>query len=476
MIFAVGFKWYRPFRDHTQLEIAPITLLYGQNAAGKSSILKALLFLKQNLLSSSEVGEFTFTADLVDLGSARAMAHLHHTYEPTVISLSLLLKMPERLGGSDSKGGCLEIEFRLPHDEIDTQVRYKFLDLPGEPTLTWDLTTVDNSRRVFILNHESLPTYRELFGSVVTNAEGDDPTGGIDIYTRPVMRCVGMLPANQIGTFSGNFREFPRFRNADEAGTSGGADTIDWSWESFAAGKLRSLIRNEMNRVNHVGPARRMPARVEPHSLTAPGLLVALRQDETLRVRLNRQLSSLGVGYEVVSRRVDDSVLGEIHVLELRNIRSGVTTALTDVGYGISQILPVVLESNRPGNNLLLIEQPELHLHPRLQAELGDMFISGARGGTNTTFLVETHSEAIILRLLRRIREKRLPLSAVKVYYVDQDDDGVAGIKELRINEDGEFITTWPHGFFDERLRETIDNFTSLEEWLADPDADTEEF
>lgn len=189
-----------------------------------------------------------------------------------------------------------------------------------------------------------------------------------------------------------------------------------------------------------------------------PGLLVALRQDDVLRTRLNQRLASLGIDYEVVSRRVEDAVLGEIHSLELRNVKSGAVTALTDVGYGISQVLPIVMEAHRPGQSLLLIEQPELHLHPKLQAELADLFISTALGGARTNFLIETHSEAIILRLLKRIREGRLSHEAVRVIYVDQDSEGVSTAINLRIDEDGEFIDRWPSGFFDERIKELLDD------------------
>jgi len=83
MITSIGFRWFRSFRDQAEIELAPITLLYGQNSAGKSSVLKSLLFLKQNVGDTSENGEFSYTSRLVDLGSSRAMAYLHRSHEPT---------------------------------------------------------------------------------------------------------------------------------------------------------------------------------------------------------------------------------------------------------------------------------------------------------------------------------------------------------------------------------------------------------
>lgn len=462
MITSIGFRWFRSFRDQAELELAPITLLYGQNSAGKSSVLKSLLFLKQNVGDTSENGEFSYTSRLVDLGSSRAMAYLHRSHEPTSFNFVCMVKLPVELGGRENGDSRVEVGFHLPHDEIDSQVSYRFKDLPDEPTIMWDMSTVGESRRVWILKNDSLDAFRRLFGGVSSSVDGEDPTGGIDLWTRPVMSCIGMLPGIQIGTYSGSYREFPRFRSDGSTYRAALVPTSGWSWDAFAANGLRAAVADSLRRTIHIGPARRLLNRIEPSAMVAdpsdPGLLVALRQDDVLRTRLNQRLASLGIDYEVVSRRVEDSVLGEIHSLELRNVKSGAVTALTDVGYGISQVLPIVMEAHRPGQSLLLIEQPELHLHPKLQAELADLFISTALGGARTNFLIETHSEAIILRLLKRIREGRLSHEAVRVIYVDQDSEGVSTAINLRIDEDGEFIDRWPSGFFDERIKELLDD------------------
>ena len=131
----------------------------------------------------------------------------------------------------------------------------------------------------------------------------------------------------------------------------------------------------------------------------------------------------------------------------------------SDVGVGISQVVPIVvaaLDPERPG--ITAIEQPELHLHPKLAVELGDLFAHPIdRGGV---FLIENHSEHLILRLLRRIEETHggdlpegkppLQPDQVSVVYLSQTG-GEVQAKRLRIDETGEFIDRWPQGFFDER-------------------------
>ena len=134
----------------------------------------------------------------------------------------------------------------------------------------------------------------------------------------------------------------------------------------------------------------------------------------------------------------------------------------SDIGVGVSQILPVVvaaLDPNRPG--ITAIEQPELHVHPKIQVELGDLFAQRIdRGGV---FLIETHSEHLMLRLLRRIEETHgeelpegkppLKPDEVSVVFMEKVGSEVRAAR-LRIDETGEFKDRWPHGFFDERVDE----------------------
>jgi hypothetical protein len=157
--------------------------------------------------------------------------------------------------------------------------------------------------------------------------------------------------------------------------------------------------------------------------------------------------------------------------LLLRDLRNGTMVALQDVGTGISQILPILTAAYAAKDGLTAIEQPELHIHPRLQAELGDLFIESALGGNKNTFLIETHSEHLILRILRRIREttardfsawskelkKACPdgirIEDVAVLYVQPGEDG-SEVTELLVTKDGGFSKPWPDGFFEEQLKE----------------------
>jgi predicted ATPase len=125
------------------------------------------------------------------------------------------------------------------------------------------------------------------------------------------------------------------------------------------------------------------------------------------------------------------------------------------VGYGIGQLLPVIVQSLLTRDGLILIEQPEVHLHPRLQAEVADLLVDTVTSG-RAQLLVETHSEHLVLRLLRRVREGVLDPADLAILYVDLDDGGSAFVRRLGVDADGDLEDGWPGGFFDERLDEVL--------------------
>lgn len=149
--------------------------------------------------------------------------------------------------------------------------------------------------------------------------------------------------------------------------------------------------------------------------------------------------------------------------LVLVDERSETAVTHRDVGVGISQVLPVLAQAYAAENRIIAIEQPEIHLHPALQAELGDLFIESALGPRKNQFILETHSEHLILRLLRRIRETTdneieegkfaLRPQDVCVLYVEPNDQGCR-VCELPVTMDGDFRVPWPGGFFAERVTE----------------------
>ena len=172
---------------------------------------------------------------------------------------------------------------------------------------------------------------------------------------------------------------------------------------------------------------------------------------------------------QLFDRDADAEELSEGHVDKtvrrlLLDTGSSSLVLPSEVGAGISQIIPVVVAALEGGAGLCLVEQPEIHVHPAVQVGLGDLFLDATtRDGGRRTMIVETHSEHLILRLLRRIREttdKELPEGvraitpdSLSVLYVESHAEGVR-VRRLQVDERGEFVDSWPKGFFDERFAE----------------------
>lgn len=170
-------------------------------------------------------------------------------------------------------------------------------------------------------------------------------------------------------------------------------------------------------------------------------------EPSTLKLALDAWTRYLGVAHQIQIEIAGQSGVSW-QVVQMEGHRP---LPLTAVGVGVSQILPIlVMGLLAPSNTLLLVEQPELHLHPSIQARLGDFFMGLAKCGKQC--LIETHSENLVNQLRYHIiqaggQEK----SDCLIYFVDQDKSGSAKFESVEISPQGN-ILNWPEGFFDETI------------------------
>lgn len=170
---------------------------------------------------------------------------------------------------------------------------------------------------------------------------------------------------------------------------------------------------------------------------------------------LNQMLAQLEIPYEF-EKAFPAEVRGmNAHNWIMRDNRSGAPVRLDQIGYGVSQLLPVVDDCIHAMKQLICIEEPELHLHPRLQARLGNLFTSSVVKNGNQV-IVETHSENILLRVRRLIRGGKLRAEDVAVLYVDNVGETGATVSRLRLGDQGELLDPWPTGFFDDGLADIL--------------------
>ena len=169
----------------------------------------------------------------------------------------------------------------------------------------------------------------------------------------------------------------------------------------------------------------------------------------TLQEALDSWSKYLGVAEQITTEIA--GAMGVIWRVVLREGQIGYT--LPEVGVGISQVLPIlVMGLLSPVNTLLIVEQPELHLHPGVQARLGDFFVGMST--CKKQFLIETHSENLVSQLRYHIVQAGgMENSDCMIYFVDQDERGAAKFDQVEISPQGN-ILNWPDGFFDETMRQ----------------------
>ncbi len=465
-IRSIRLRRFRGF-EHGTLRLKRLTVLLGPNSAGKSSFGQALAALKQT--NASEDGEPDLGSSgagrLVDLGAYDDVAHQGSR---DGVGIDIELEPGGRwieltFGGVDESGKMQDLRptlLKLPNDRssIPQQAggsRMATVNVQMEiPQITGELSTttpigvgVDEFIRA---------TQRQWRGRLNAQTEGD--------LTTLVFKGLKLVAANHAA--SGSIVPFPKtslnlFTRA--------LTTVQYLKPSRLQPQRR--YKSDPNKRDELGPSGEWtPAflhkhRSDPISTLIPpecpktpaeaaDLLATGHPWTTKRDTLVNSLGSwvhrLGLGNSVRSTekegdfRLDIDATGAEH-----------SFALPDIGFGVSQVLPVLVAGLMlDPEGLLIVEQPEAQLHPRPQAALADFFCSVAKSGRAS--LVETHSEAFFHRLrLRAAMDPDLAENIVVYFLHEPDARGICGEPaEVRLDDDG--VVDWPIGFLTDGIEEEL--------------------
>jgi predicted ATPase len=250
---------------------------------------------------------------------------------------------------------------------------------------------------------------------------------------------------------------------------------------------LELTFQDQLERVRYLGPLRSSPERLYTWTGNQPedvgwqgaGTVAALLSSDARRFNWTEKartkslqavvadwLQKLGLltSFAVVPIAPDR----DVYEVRVRTSRQSEEVMLPDVGFGVAQVLPVVVESfyAAPGA-VVLMEQPEIHLHPAVQSAIADMFIAainarehGRRRGVQ--FIVESHSEHLLRRLQRRIAEQSLDHGEIALYFCEPGPKG-SRIERLEVDEYGD-IANWPQDFFGNEMEDVL----AQARWSAD--------
>lgn len=422
------------------IQLGRVTGLFGTNSSGKTSILQFLLMLKQtkNATDRGLVLDLGGPNQLVNLGTFKDMVHKHQDNLPLDWILQWQLNKPLKI--SNPSGKRADILFQGDLLETSAGVSFKNQEMKSQYLTyrfaqhTFEIMKPKESAKEYILKASSDSGKEFLF--VRQQGRAWNLPGPIKTHLFP----------DQAKTY---------YQNAD--------------FLSF----FEFEYENMMDQIYYLGPLREYPKREYQWSGARP-FDVGYRGERTVDAILSATLrgEKRNVGYrkkilsfqEVIAYWLKE--LGLIQQFSIREIVEGSNlyraivkrdeespeAFLTDVGFGVSQVLPaLVLLYYVPEGSTVLMEQPEIHLHPSVQSGLADVILQVANH-RNIQVIIESHSEHLLRRFQRRIAEEQYPAKELKLYFCDSVQ-GVSTLSDLDIDLFGE-IRNWPENFFGDEMTE----------------------
>lgn len=487
---------FKGFAGTHSVELGKINLFYGANSAGKSALLEALLLMKQSLRRSSITQEqgmepLLFNGTHVDLGSFQATVNGHNVSKKMLLGGSYEVKNSRNSEESAFDTQHFDVEVAWDHEtksQVLESCTYR-VDIAPENTITFrrlkgksgetairpvDLLGFENvSIAVRDLTARRLPatedvnileTKRIMLDAMYENWSFLPMMPNID--PKPLESSKGLKLENLHSVDEKIKKLESEIALKEQSIKQLVEEMTTFTWRNLLLDRFRDTSIS-ISGIRYLGPLRKSPTRIERLiekskvyvGREGEGVASILHRDPTAVNTVNRYLRELSIPYELHVRKLDPDgagTLGEIIAVQLVDLRSNVILSLEDVGFGISQVLPLLVQLAISRSDLVLIEQPELHLHPAIQAHFADLLIEGSTTEKNNQFIIETHSEHLLLRLQRRIRDGILSEKDVKIYFVDAKSEMGSYVQLIELDNHGEFITPWPNGFFPERLDELL--------------------
>lgn len=411
MFTRLRLKNFKAWQDTGDIDLKPVTMLLGTNSSGKSTLIQSLLLLKQTVQSPDRSIHLNLGGDEInDLFNFGDFENLlrQGTLHPRQFSIQFSFE------GSASA--------RV--NKGDFSCSYVQNSLGGVTIQELDVST--NDRRFRAIRREK-GAY-----SIMVDDESQPREKGRHLSPE---RSIS-LPAQAI-TMLG--QDGPLIED------------------------LSLAIRRELESIVYLGPLRRKPERDYVWNKSKPGevgsdghraidvlLASALMKSEDQN-RIIEGVSKWLVRMQVANK-LEVKQLGRSTRYEVVIHRDGVEANLRDVGIGISQVLPVLtIAYFAPSGSTIILEEPEIHLHPLAQSILAELFVDVSKE-RNIQFIVETHSEHLFRRMQTLIAKRQITPKDAAMYFVERDGKA-ARMRPLELDDFGT-VKNWPPNFFGDSVGE----------------------
>lgn len=413
MITRLCLRNYRAF-ESLDIPLRKMNIFVGPNNSGKSSLLSSLILLSQTLKSADEQVPLLISGPNQDLG----------TYKDLVFGN--INRRPLRF--------YLSFNTRIPREDI-----YK--DFSIDMTFKYRA-----QRREIILQNSRIcnPLGNERLSSTYSK---DTEKQIVKIDRQPIQPS---KKREQVFIRRKNFLLMPSF--------------VDHDVRDIRT--ISNLIFRELSEIEYIGPFRKEPLRTYLFSGESPTTIGSHGEkavDLLVSDEMKRGKKRLGLVDYVsfwlrrfdIAKSLSINTLTDRHYeIRLQHIVTDEFENMADIGYGCSQILPVLVAVVLSGTSgKLIVEQPELHLHPRAQAELASFFVDTL--GRDAQLLLETHSEHMIIRFQTHVAKGDISPEDIAFFYCQPTSEAGKTVKQLNLSKDGYFREAWPDGFFPEKLEES---------------------
>jgi len=430
-ITRISVKGFKSLAREVSITVAPLTILAGANSSGKSSVLQPLLLLKQTLEANFDPGALLLNGPNVNFTSiTQLLSRIGSEQSDTL-----------EVGISCWNSGIKSVFKRAPKEGFEVvSTQY---DVSGhEAFIVQPEMAVRDLYDFFRKHRRSNEALSEiLLEAILRSAFGE----ALELRAETV-RCF-LQPQLTIKT--------------KKEGHAGPAANVVFPIfdTAFSADFVRSL-----KAIIHLPGLRGNPERTYPvagvgsnfpgsfQAYTASVITQWQRAGDTKTLDLvGKELESMGLSWHVRAHPIEDTQV-EIKVSRLPH-RSGSAeddVSIADVGLGLSQILPLIVALHAAvRGQLVYLEQPEIHLHPRAQSRFGKVLVDAVRRGVRV--VLETHSSLILLSIQTAVAEKEIDPSDVCLHWFRRDAEGVTNVHSAALDENGAF-GEWPEDFADTNL------------------------
>ncbi|WP_158148451.1 AAA family ATPase [Vibrio fluvialis] len=476
---------FKGIKNKATIPLAPITLFFGANSTGKSTVLHALLYLyevaaKRNFDAqySSIAGESLYFGGFhnivhgKDLNGVITLGATLDFRDGAVDIWDDYLSSPERqllegeLGFTpDSDADVVSFELDIKWDHTKNRAYISRYECNSQGIEYFKTTAQAGRPDCQITHYQPLPHWEVDESFKVENLFASGQWEDVSINSQDALPNIyKRLDLSE-----------PPFEWSDvfESHPLAAQLFAEASLSQAAFAPLKLLVK-KLEDLLHIGPLRIVPTRATVLNKNTntqrwydgtAGWEIFAFSSEKVKNKTNEKFTSsqfFGTNYRFESPAYGEASLSEKSVI-LKDSRNDIPLLPSSVGVGVSQVFPFVVATSLEQDLIVSCEQPELHIHPKWQLALGDMMLEAIKKNLDRMFLIETHSEHLLLRLLKRRRQTAdeeieyepfgCRKSDVQIVFCEQSE-GKTRLIPIKTTDEGEFDSPWPNGFFEERREE----------------------